>query len=81
MLVYAAAAADTELPFATVAAHLNELGWRYSDSRRLEASALHRLPVWVVLSNVTDQPVTWKRQDIVTPTAAALARRALRSPR
>ncbi|CAA0138277.1 Uncharacterised protein [Mycolicibacterium vanbaalenii] len=78
ILAYAAASADSDLPFDTVAALLTELGWRFSDGRPVEDYALRRLPVWVVLTNVTDQPVTWRRRNAISPTAAALAHRALR---
>lgn len=79
VLAYAAAAADSELPFATITAVLGELGWRYSDGRSVTASAVRGLPVYTVMTNVTDQRVRWSRRDIVSPAAAALARKALGS--
>lgn len=77
ILAYAAACADAVLPFDIIAASLDELGWRFADGRPIEESALHRLTVWVVLTNVTEHPVTWRRRNIVSPAAAALARTAL----
>jgi hypothetical protein len=77
MLVFAAASAGSRLPFDKMTALLAELGWRYSDGRSISESPLHQLPVYQVLINVTDQPVTRARRDVVSPTAAALARRAL----
>lgn len=77
LLTYAAASAGSKLPFDKVAALLNELGWRHSDGRPVHQSSVYHLPVYDVLLNVTDQPVTTTRRDIVSPGAAALARRAL----
>ena len=77
MLAFAAASAGSKLPFDKMAALLAELGWRYSDGRSISESSLRQLPVYEVLMNVTDQPVTWARRDILSPMAAALARRAL----
>lgn len=77
MLAFAAASTDSALPFEKVAALLTELDWRHADGRPVSAAALRQLPVFDVLINVTDQPVTWMRGDIVSPAAAALARRAL----
>ena len=77
MLAFAAASAGSELPFAKMAALLAELGWRYSDGRSISESSLRQLPVHDVLINVTDQPVTRPRRNLVIPAAAALARRAL----
>ena len=78
ILAFAAASADTELPLGKIAALLTELGWRHEDGRPVAESALRHLPVYEVLTNVTDQPVTWRRRDVVSPVAAALARKALR---
>ena len=77
MLTFAAASADSKMPFDTMTALLAELGWRYSDGRSISESSLRQLPVYEVLINVTDQPVTRARRNIVSPAAAALARRAL----
>lgn len=77
LLAYAAASAGSRLPFDTIAASLAELGWRYSDGRSISESSLHHLTANNVLINVTDQPVTRARRDVVSPVAAALARRAL----
>jgi hypothetical protein len=77
MLAFAAASAGSKLPFDKMTALLAELGWRHSDGRSISASSLHQLPVYEVLINVTDQPVTLARRNIVSPAAAALARRAL----
>ena len=77
MLAFAAASAGSKLPFDKMTALLAELGWRYSDGRSISESSLHQLPVYEVLINVTDQPVTQAQRDIVSPAAAALARRAL----
>ena len=77
MLAFAAASAGSKLPFDKMTALLAELGWRYSDGRPISESSLHQLPVYEVLINVTDQPVTRVRRNIVSPAAAALARRAL----
>lgn len=78
-LVFAAASADSTLPFDTVAALLTGLGWRHSDGRTVSGSALRQLQVCEILTNVTDQPATWARRDVVSSAAAALARRALRA--
>lgn len=78
ILFYAAASADADLPFDEVAALLAELGWRHSDGRPVEGSALRHLPAWTILTNVSDRPVPWQRHNIVSPAAAALARDALR---
>lgn len=77
ILAYAAASPGADLPWDRVVALLTALGWRHSDGQPVEAYELRRLAVSVVLTNVTDQPVTWSRQDLVSPVAAALARRAL----
>jgi len=77
MLTFAAASAGSKLPFDKMTALLAELGWRYSDGRSLSESSLRQLPVHDVLINVTDQPATRARWNIVSPAAAALARRAL----
>jgi hypothetical protein len=77
MLALAAASAGSKLPFDKIAALLAELGWRHSDGRSISESSLRQLPVYEVLINVTDQPVTRARRNIVSPAAAALARRAL----
>jgi len=77
VLAFAAASTGAGLPYDKIAALLAELGWRYSDSRSVSESAVRQLPVCDVLINVTDQPVTWARRDIVSPAAAALASRAL----
>ena len=77
MLAFAAASAGAKLPFDTMTALLAELGWRYSDGRSISESSLRQLPVYDVLMNVTDQPVTRARRNIVSHAAAALARRAL----
>lgn len=77
MLAFATASAGSRLPFDKVTALLAELGWRYSDGRSISESPLHHLPVYQVLVNVTDQPITLARRNIVSPAAAALARRAL----
>ncbi|WP_246133646.1 plasmid pRiA4b ORF-3 family protein, partial [Mycobacterium helveticum] len=76
MLTYAAGSAGSGLPFDTMTALLAELGWRYSDGRSVSESSLRQLPVYEVLINVTDQPVNRARRNIVSPAAAALARRA-----
>ncbi len=77
MLAFAAASAGSKLPFDKITALLAELGWRYSDGRSVSEPSLHHLPVYEVLINVTDQPVTRARRNIVSPAAAELARRAL----
>ncbi|MGV9799699.1 plasmid pRiA4b ORF-3 family protein [Mycobacterium sp. NPDC003449] len=77
VLAFAAASADSILPFDKIAALLAEVGWRYSDGRSVSESSVRQLPVYEVLINVTDQPVTRRRRDIISPAAAALARRAL----
>ncbi|MEE6177855.1 hypothetical protein [Mycobacterium sp. 050134] len=77
MLAFAAASAGSRLPFDKITAMMAEFGWRYSDGRTISEAPLHQLPVHHVLSNVTDQPVTRARRDVVSPAAAALARSAL----
>lgn len=77
MLTFAAASAGSSLPFDNMTALLAELGWHYSDGGSISESSLRRLPVYEILINVTDQPVTPARRNIVSPAAAALARRAL----
>jgi hypothetical protein len=77
MLAFAAASAGSKLPFDKMTALLAELGWRYSDGRSISESSLRQLPVYEVLINVTHQPVTRARRNIVSPAEAALARRAL----
>jgi hypothetical protein len=77
MLAFAAASAGSRLPFDKMTALLAELGWRYSNGRAISESSLRHLPVHQVLINVTDQPVTRARRDVVSPAAAALARSAL----
>lgn len=77
ILAYAAASADAELPLGRIAALLTELGWRHGDGRAVTEPALRHLSVCEVLTNLTDQPVTWRRRDAISPAAAALARRAL----
>ncbi|MCV7056495.1 plasmid pRiA4b ORF-3 family protein [Mycolicibacterium gilvum] len=77
MLAYAAASPDKQLPLSTIAAILTELGWRHANGTPVTGSVVRDLPAYEVLINVTDQPATWRRRDIVSPIAAALARRAL----
>ncbi|OBK31618.1 hypothetical protein A5634_13660 [Mycobacterium asiaticum] len=77
MLTFAAASAGSTLPLDKIAALLAELGWRHSDGRTPAGSSLYHLPVNEILINVTDQPVTRALRDIVSPAAAALARKAL----
>lgn len=77
LLAYAAVSADSILPFDEIAALLAELGWHYSDGRSITESSLQHLLVYDVLINVTDQPVTRARRNIVSPAAAALAAKAL----
>jgi len=77
ILAFAAASAGSSLPFDKIAALLTELGWRHSDGRSVSESSVRQLFVYDVLITVTDQPVTRTRRDIVSPAAAALARRAL----
>lgn len=74
MLTFAAASAGSSLPFDKITALLTELGWRYSDGGSLSESSLRQLLVHDVLMNVTDQPTTRLRHNIVSPAAAALAR-------
>ncbi len=78
ILAYAAASADADLPLGKIAALLTELGWRHEDRRPVTEHTLRHLLAYEVLTNVTDQPVTWRRPDVVSPAAAALARKALR---
>jgi Plasmid pRiA4b ORF-3-like protein len=77
LLAFAAASVGSKLPFDKMTALLTELGWRYSDGRPVSESALRQLPAYNVLINVTDQPVNLPQRNIVSPAAAALARRAL----
>lgn len=77
MLAFAAACADSRLPLDKVTAMLAELGWRHSDGRSLSESPLFQLAAFQVLTNVTDQFITRARRDVVSPAAAALARKAL----
>lgn len=77
MLAFAAASVGSKLPFDKVTALLAELGWRYSDGQSISESSLRQLPAYEVLINVTDQPVTRARRNIVSPAAAALARKAI----
>jgi len=77
MLAFAVASAGSKLPFDKMTALLSELGWRYSDGRSISESSLRHLPVYDVLINVTDKPVTRARRNIMSPAAAALARLAL----
>ncbi|PQP54806.1 plasmid pRiA4b ORF-3 family protein, partial [Mycolicibacterium austroafricanum] len=74
---YAAASPNAELPLNTISAILTELGWRHANGTPVTDSALRHLPVYEVLTNVTDQPVTWRRRDLISPVAARLARKAL----
>lgn len=76
LLAYAAASADAKLPLDVVAALLAELDWRYTDGRPI-ADSLRHLPVYDILINVTDKPITRAERNIVSPAAAALARLAL----
>ncbi|MGB3230108.1 MAG: plasmid pRiA4b ORF-3 family protein [Mycobacterium sp.] len=77
ILAYAAESANSELPLGRIAALLTELGWRHGDGRAVTESALRHLSVYEVLTNLTDQPVTLRRRNAISPAAAALARRAL----
>lgn len=77
MLAFAAVSGDSALPFSVVAALLTSLGWRHSDGRPVSGATLHHLTAYQVLINVTDQPVNRAQREIVSPAAAALARRAL----
>lgn len=77
MLVFAAASADSTLPFRAIAALLSELGWCYSDGRPVSESSLHQLPAYAILTNIIDRPITRAQRNIVSPAAAALARKAL----
>jgi hypothetical protein len=77
VLAFAAASTGYRLPFDKITALLAELGWRYSDGRSISESSVRQLPVYNVLINVIDQPITRARRDNVSAAAAALARRAL----
>lgn len=66
MLAFAAASAGSKLRFDKMTALLAELGWRYSDGRSISESSLRQLPVYEVLTNVTDQPVTRARRNVVS---------------
>jgi hypothetical protein len=77
MLAFAAASTGSKLPFDKMTALLAELGWRYPDGRSISESSLRQLFVYEVLINVTDQRVTQAQRNIVSPAAAALARRSL----
>lgn len=74
---YAAVSSGTNAPFPTITALLAELGWRYPSGGTPDATILYHLPAQHVLLNVTDQPVARTRRNIVSPAAAALARKAL----
>lgn len=71
-LAYAAANPNADLPWDKVIGLLFELGWRHPDGRSAAEAELRHLPVFDVLVNVTDQPVTWRRRDVVSTVAAAL---------
>lgn len=77
LLAFAAASADSPLPFGTVASLLTSLGWRHSNAQPVSEHSLRHLTAYDILVNVTDQPLTRARRNIVSPAAAALARRAL----
>lgn len=76
-LAYAAASAGESLPVSTITALLAELGWRYPGGDAPDEWSIRHLPVYDVLRNVTDQPVSFIRRAVASPAAAALARRAL----
>jgi pRiA4b ORF-3-like protein len=79
MLAYAAASPECVVPYPTITALLAELGWRYPSGQAPDVSVLYHLPAHHALLNVTDQPVPLTRPRLVSPAAAALARRALRA--
>ena len=79
MLAYVAASPGCVAPYPTITALLAELGWRYRSGQAPDASVLYQLPAHHALINVTDQPAAVTRPRIVSPAAAALARRALRT--
>ena len=78
ILAFAANSSGSTLPFNKIVAILAELGWRYPDGRSVSESSVRQLPVCDFLTNLTDQPVTRARRNLVSPGAAALARTALR---
>lgn len=77
LLAFAAASAGATLPYGKLAALLGEFGWQQRDGRPLSGMSLRLLPAHNILMNVTEPPVTRAQRDIVSPVAAALARRAL----
>lgn len=77
IMTFAAASAGSALPLETIAGLLTALGWRHSDGRPVSEFSPRHLPVDDVLVNVTDQPITRANRNIISPAAAALARRAL----
>jgi hypothetical protein len=79
MLAYTAASPGCVVPYPTITALLAELGWRYPSGQAPDVSVLYQLPAHHALLNVTDQPVALTGPRIVSPAAAALARKALRT--
>lgn len=78
LLVYAASSAGHRIPLEPIAEALAHLGWRHRDGRSLEGHELDRLTAFDTLVNVSDRPAKLGDRKWISPTAAALARAALR---
>lgn len=81
LLAYAGGSTGTKLAYGEIASLLAELGWRYSDGRPVSEYSVRCLAARQVLVNVTDVPASSVERDRISPTAAVLARRALRRKR
>jgi Plasmid pRiA4b ORF-3-like protein len=80
VLLYAATSTDGRVSLGKITEALRQLGWRRSDQQPLETYELYgleRSPL-DVLTNVSDEPVSFKDRDRLSPVAIALARAALR---
>jgi hypothetical protein len=78
LLVYAATSAEAELPLDEIAAALTFAGWGAGDGRPIERWDLYWIPALEVLLNVTSEPTGRAERWRISPTAARLARAALR---
>lgn len=76
VLLYAATGADADLPLDRVAHCMSEFGWATSRGP-LQARDLYHLEALVLLRNVSDRPVDFRRRDRISAPATALARAAL----
>lgn len=79
-LAYAATSPGRELPLDQVASALTELGWRTGERGSIDRYDLYWLSALDIVRNVTSEHPAPSERGAVSPTAAVLARAALKRP-